>query len=294
MPLNHRLSNWQVDRAQIQIYSSRQSLGLEAARRAAQLIESAIKTRGRARIILATGNSQIPLIEKLVEQSVNWAAVEAFHMDEYIGISADHTSSFRYWIRTRFEEKVRPAKMFYLEGDTSDLDTEIRRYTDLLMEAPVDLAFVGFGENGHIAFNDPDTADFHDPLILKEITLDPRSRAQQAGEGHFKDIDSVPERAITITCPGLFRAGSWICCVPELRKATAVRRALEEPISEACPASLARRHPDAVVYLDTDSASLLSTSSSYSNRRNTLQACDEEIARRRQRSGPDTRGESSQ
>jgi glucosamine-6-phosphate deaminase len=259
---NDQVPQFRVDRAQVQICSSLRELGLAGAARAARLIRRAIDARGRARIIVATGNSQFPLVEALVQQPVNWQAVEVFHMDEYVGISADHPSSFRYWIRTRLEERVRPAKTFYIEGDATNLDAEIERYSHLLLEAPIEVAFVGFGENGHIAFNDPHVADFNDPAILKEITLDPASRAQQAGEGHFKDVASVPQRAITITCPGLFRAGSWICCVPETRKAVAVRQALEGPISEACPASLVRKHPDAVVYLDRDSASLLSSAGS--------------------------------
>ncbi len=179
-------------------------------------------------------------------------------MDEYVGISATHPSSFRYWIRTRLEERVHPRAAHYIEGDAPNTAHAISAYTSLLEEAPIDLAFVGFGENGHIAFNDPPVADFHDPKILKVVTLDEACRRQQAGEGHFDDTASVPEEALTITCPGLFRAAAWVCCVPEARKAEAVRAALEGPISETCPASLVRRHPNAYVFLDVDSASKLS------------------------------------
>lgn len=242
----------------IEVYPSPIELGNAAAERAAEIINAAIADHGRARIIAATGNSQIPLADALVKQRVNWSAVELFHMDEYVGIGPDHPSSFRYWIRTRLEQKIHPAAAHYLDGDVADLDGEIRRYSKLLLEAPIDLAFVGFGENGHIAFNDPGVADFKDPATVKRVTLDEACRRQQAGEGHFKDIDSVPKEALTITCPGLFRAKAWVCCVPERRKAEAVRNALEGPISESCPASLVRTHPNAFVYLDTDSASLLS------------------------------------
>lgn len=257
MPPVHPLHDFQLESAHVQVFSSREELGLAAAQRAAKLISQAIETRGRARVIAATGNSQIPLAEALVKQPVDWKAVELFHMDEYSGISADHPSSFRYWIRTRLEEKIHPGKMFYLEGDAADLNAEIQRYSDLLLEAPVDLAFVGFGENGHIAFNDPPVADFDDPVQVKQVVLDEACRRQQEGEGHFQDIASVPEKAVTITCPGLFRARSWVSCVPERRKAEAVRNALEGPISEKCPASLVRHHPDVHVYLDRESASLL-------------------------------------
>jgi glucosamine-6-phosphate deaminase len=231
---------------------------MAAAEQAARVIRNAIAKHRRARVIAATGNSQIPLVDALVAEKIDWQAVELFHMDEYAGMTADHPSSFRYWIRTRLEEKVHPGVTHYLNGDAHDLDAEMRRYTQLLQEAPIDVAFVGFGENGHIAFNDPPVADFNDPATVKVITLDEACRKQQAGEGHFSDVAAVPKEAVTITCPGLFQARSWICCVPETRKAEAVRNALEGPISEACPASLVRRHPNANVYLDSDSASRLS------------------------------------
>ncbi len=245
--------------ARIEIYASEKAAGAAAARRAAEVINKAIAHNGRARLIAATGNSQLSLVESLVEQPVKWSAVELFHMDEYAGMHAGHPASFRRWIRTRLEEKVHPKRTHYLEGDATDLDAEMERYTRLLLEAPIDIAFVGFGENGHIAFNDPHVADFNDPRTVKRIALDEACRKQQAGEGHFPNIASVPEQAVTITCPGLFRAQAWVCCVPESRKAAAVRNALEGPISEMCPASLVRRHPNASVYLDVGSASLLAS-----------------------------------
>ncbi|HZQ51219.1 MAG TPA: glucosamine-6-phosphate deaminase [Bryobacteraceae bacterium] len=268
MPPVHPLNEFQVEGAHVQIYASPAELGLAAAQRAATLISRAIEAHGRARVIAATGNSQIPLAEALVKQPVDWKAVEFFHMDEYSGISANHPSSFRYWIRTRLEEKIHPGKMFYLEGDAADLNAEIERYSKLLLEAPIDVAFVGFGENGHIAFNDPPVADFNDPVQVKQVVLEEACRRQQAGEGHFRDMASVPEKAVTITCPGLFRAKSWVSCVPERRKAEAVRNALEGPISEKCPASIVRRHPDVYVYLDRESASLLKSVAEMASTRN--------------------------
>lgn len=243
--------------AQLEVYASQEEQGRAAAQRAAQLIRKAIEERGRARVISATGNSQIPLVEALVAERIDWERVELFHMDEYIGISADHLSSFRYWIKTRISDKVHPHITHYLEGDAADIHGEMKRYSQLLLEAPIDVAFVGIGENGHIAFNDPPVADFNDPLTVKVVTLDEACRRQQAGEGHFRDFASVPKQAVTITCTGLFRAKDWVCCVPEARKADAVRNAIEGPISEDCPASLIRTHPSAHLYLDPDSASLL-------------------------------------
>lgn len=243
--------------ARVEVFPSPQSMGVAAAQKASSLIIEAIRLNGTARIIAATGNSQIPFIESLVQQPVSWDAVELFHMDEYAGMNAEHPASFRRWIRTRLAEKVHPKACYFIAGDTPDLDSEIKRYSELLMAAPIDLAFVGFGENGHIAFNDPPVADFNDPFIVKKVILDETCRRQQAGEGHFPDLASVPREAVTITCPGLFRAKAWVCCVPERRKAQAVKDALERPISEACPASLVRTHPNTYVYLDTESASLL-------------------------------------
>ncbi|MDB6093491.1 MAG: Glucosamine-6-phosphate deaminase [Verrucomicrobia bacterium] len=246
---------FRVGSAQVAIFGRRETGGQAAARQAAQLIRAAIDRRGVARIIVATGNSQIAFIEALVSQGgVDWSRVEAFHMDEYVGIAPDHPASFRHWIKTRFADRCRPKSVHYIAGDAGDLGAEIGRYTNLLNAAPVDLAFVGFGENGHIAFNDPPVADFADPATLKVVTLDEACRRQQVGEGHFKTIATVPTQAVTLTCPGLFRAEAWICCVPEGRKATAVRDALEGPITTECPASLVRRHAHAHVYLDTESA----------------------------------------
>ena len=246
------------ENAHVRIYRSNEALGQAAADHAASLIQSAIANFGRARIMVATGNSQLTLATALaLHDEIDWRHVEVFHMDEYAGISSNHPSSFRYWIRTRIEEKVHPGRMEYIEGDASDLTAEAARYSALLAEAPIHLAFVGFGENGHIAFNDPGVADFEDPLAVKLVALDDASRRQQAGEGHFPDFDSVPREALTVTCSSLFRADAWVCAVPERRKAEAVCRALTGPITPACPASIVRRHPNATVYLDPESSSLL-------------------------------------
>jgi glucosamine-6-phosphate deaminase len=202
----------------------------------------------------------LDLIQSLVElPGVDWSRVELFHMDEYAGMPPDHPASFRNWIKTRVADRVHPKEAHYLAGDAADLTAEIQRYSNLLRAAPLDLAFVGFGENGHIAFNDPHVADFADPAEVKLVSLDDACRAQQAGEGHFGSLAAVPREALTMTCPALFRASAWICAVPDRRKAEAVRRALEGPIAESCPASLVRTHPNATVYLDVESASLLAS-----------------------------------
>lgn len=230
-----------------------------AAARAADLIQQAIQLRGRARILVATGNSQIEFIQALTNSTaIDWKRVEMFHLDEYVGLPPNHPASFRHWIQTRLIDKVHPGRVELIAGDAPGLAVELDRYTAILREAPNDLGFVGFGENGHIAFNDPTVADFEDPLAVKVVVLDEACRRQQAGEGHFATPGDVPRQAVTVTCSELLRIQSWVCCVPDLRKAEAVRNALEGPIAPACPASIVRRHPDASVYLDEASASLLS------------------------------------
>jgi glucosamine-6-phosphate deaminase len=248
-----------VDALSVQVFSSESELAAAAAGRAAAIFRDAIQLRGRARIVVGTGNSQFALIDALVrEPDIDWSAVEAFHLDEYVGMSADHPASFRRWLRTNLMEKVHPGAGNLMAGDAADLEAEMRRYAALLSAGPIDLTFVGFGENGHIAFNDPGVADFADPLALKRVRLDPACRRQQVGEGHFPTLDDVPLEAVTLTCPTLMRSENWICCVPDRRKADAVKCALEGPVSPQCPASLARTHPRAFLYLDEESASLLS------------------------------------
>jgi glucosamine-6-phosphate deaminase len=258
MSLPETVATHAYQRVRVEIHASEEALGAAAAQQAASLIRDAIAQSGRARIVVATGNSQLALIGALTKQpGIDWSRVDAFHMDEYVGISRDHPASFRKWIRTRVEEAVHPGTMEYIEGDALDLDAEMARYARLLSAGPIDLAFVGIGENGHIAFNDPAVADFEDALMVKRVVLDPDCRQQQVGEGHFENMDAVPREAITLTCPALFRARSWVCSVPEGRKAKAVRGALEGPISTTCPGSLVRTHPNATVYLDTESSALL-------------------------------------
>ena len=242
----------------VAVFSNPKDLGMAAAAQAAEIITKAIGRRGHARILVATGNSQLELIKHLSTQKLAWDKVDAFHLDEYVGISAHHPASFRHWIKHRFADLVHPRSMEYLRGDAPDADAEAERYAQLLLADSIDLAFVGFGENGHIAFNDPHVADFNDPLTVKRVELDHACRAQQVNEKHFPDIASVPSHALSVTCSALLRAANWICSVPELRKATAVQQALEGPITSACPASVVRTHPNAYVYLDRESSSKLS------------------------------------
>jgi ABC-2 type transport system ATP-binding protein len=249
----------QYERAQVDVYPTLDALAEAAAAAAAGAIREAVALRGQARLVVATGNSQKRFIKALASRAdLPWQQVEVFHMDEYVGLAEDHPASFRRWIRTVLVEKARPRSADYINGEADSPEAEVGRYAKLLAEAPIDVAFVGFGENGHIAFNEPGAADFEGAALVKLVELEEASRRQQVGEGHFSSVGEVPRRAITITCSGLFSAARWICVVPERRKAAAVKQALEGPITPRCPASLVRRHPAATVFLDQESASLLS------------------------------------
>jgi glucosamine-6-phosphate deaminase len=240
------------------IYDTIQEMGQAASQAAAAVILEVLDRKDTARIMIGIGNSQEATIGALVRRpDLDWSRIEVFHMDEYIGLPADHPASFRNWLKTRVADIARPAAMHYIEGDAPDIQAEIRRYSELLNAADLDMTFIGFGENGHIAFNDPHVADFDDKATLKVVDLDQACRMQQVGEGHFPDLDSVPTHALTVTCPGLLRAKQWIVVVPEARKAQAVHDALTGPLSTSCPGSLVRSHPAAQLFLDRDAASLL-------------------------------------
>jgi glucosamine-6-phosphate deaminase len=178
-------------------------------------------------------------------------------MDEYVDISADHPASFRRYLRERLTSKVRMKEFFEIDGSAPDPEKTSNDYASKLRSADPQLCFLGIGENGHLAFNDPPVANFADPLDAKMVHLDAVCRRQQMAEGWFASVDQVPERAITLTIPALFRVPTLIVSVPGSRKAKIVRRAFEEPISTECPATILRTHPNVTVYLDLESASEL-------------------------------------
>jgi glucosamine-6-phosphate deaminase len=243
---------------QVHVFGNLTALGEAAAERAASALRRKIEQQGRARIVLSAADSQLPVITALVRASgVDWTRVEVFHVDEYVGLPATHPASFRRWVVEHFAERVKPGKVNYLAGDAADVNAELRRYAGLLSAAPIDVALLGFGENGHIGFNDPQEADFKDPLAVRRVRLDRRCRLQQVGEGHFPNLDAVPEEALTLTCPTLVSAEEIVCCAPDSRKAEAVHNALEGPIATTCPGSILRTHACAHVYLDHASAALL-------------------------------------
>jgi glucosamine-6-phosphate deaminase len=244
----------------LRLFNDSQSLAQAAAEQAAAAIKRAIAERDCCRLILATGNSQLAFLDALTRTTgIDWKKIEAFHLDEYVGMPITHPASFRKFLLERVINKTGIERYHFVEGDAADLSAAIREIGTQLVSAPIDLSFVGIGENGHIAFNDP-PADFdvEDPYIVVE--LDEACRRQQAGEGWFADIFQVPQRAISMSVRQIMKAPEIVCVVPDKRKAHAVKLCLEGEISNMAPASILRRHGNATVYLDRESASLLSSS----------------------------------
>lgn len=245
-----------IDQLPVSVFESNEALGRFAAAEAGQVIQQAIRERGVANVILATGNSQLSFLQNLrADKSIDWQKVIVFHMDEYIGIDANHPASFPVFLHKHFLSHVSVKAFYPVSGQSKQLEAVIAEYTKRLREHPADLCACGYGENGHLAFNDPPFADFNDPVWAKVVKLAEASRKQQVGEGHFTSLDQVPTHAITLTIPALLAAKRVLCLVPEARKAEAVYTALKKPISEDCPGSFLRTQPHARLLLDKDSAS---------------------------------------
>jgi glucosamine-6-phosphate deaminase len=247
-----------VEQLPVEVYATNETLGQAAAERAVEILRAAIAARGQANLVLATGNSQLTFHQALRGLGgVDWGKVQVFHMDEYAGMSAAHPASFRRFLQEKIVGYIHPAAFHGIAGEALDAQAECQRYAALLRAHPVDLCCLGIGENGHIAFNDPPYADFDDPLWVKVVRLDEKSRRQQVGEGHFPSLADVPTHALTLTIPALLAARAMLCIVPEARKAAAVRAALTGPLSEDCPASILRGAAHCRLYLDSESAALL-------------------------------------
>ena len=242
---------------QLKLFKTSASLAHAAAEQAGAAMRSAIADHGSARVVVATGASQFPFLESLTKiRNIAWNQVEAFHLDEYVGIPITHPGSFRKMLLERLVQKTGISKYHLVEGDATDLAATVRELGRKLTAAPIDLIFVGIGENGHIAFNDP-PADFEteDPYIVVE--LDEACRRQQVGEGWFANLSQVPRKAISMSPRQILRAREIIAVVPDKRKAQPVKLCLEDEIRPQAPASILRRHPNVTVYLDQDSASLV-------------------------------------
>lgn len=242
----------------IEIYDTRAEMGAAAGTLAAKRIREALAQKEEVNVIFAAAPSQNEMLATLVAApDIDWGRVNAFHMDEYIGLAADAPQGFGNFLKEHIFGLADFKQVFYIDITAADAEAECDRYAALLREYPTDIVVMGIGENGHIAFNDPPVADFADPKAVKPVELDPICRNQQVNDGCFAALDDVPKTAITLTVPTLFAGDHLFCIVPAKTKAKAVCATLCGEIGEACPATILRRHKSAVLYLDGDSSSLL-------------------------------------
>jgi len=239
----------------IEIFKTKEELGQAAARDGARLINEAIAQRNEANIIVATGASQFEMLASLIKENIDWEKVSAFHLDEYIGLSMTHPASFRKYLKERFVSKVPLKAFFYIDGE-GDVNAECARLNSTIVQYPIDVAFVGIGENAHLAFNDP-PADFkiEEPYI--PVDLDEDCRNQQFGEGWFNSLEEVPGKAISMTVQQILKSRYIICSVPDERKARAVKNVIEGEVSPDVPASILQTHSNTTIYLDAASGSKL-------------------------------------
>lgn len=246
-----------VGELEVRISPDAARMGIDAADALVAIIDEAVAARGTASVILATGNSQLPFIESLRQrQGIPWDRVRIFHMDEYLGMSADHPASFRRYMQEKLVDVVHPLAFYGVGGDAPDTQAELKRYTELLRTYPADACVMGIGENGHLAFNDPPAVIWTDKTI-HVVDLAETCRMQQVGEGHFATLADVPTHALSLTIPALLAPPHVLVVVPEGRKAVAVRATLQGEISPACPASVLRTKKGGTLYLEPASAALL-------------------------------------
>ena len=251
------LQSFQKDKLQVKIYDEEKEMGNAAADFVTQHLQSILQEKGSANLILATGTSQFSFLEALKQKHLDWGKITVFHLDEYKGLSEQHPASFRKYLKERILNTVRPGKVYFINGDAENLEEEIKEYEIQLKNHPVDLACIGIGENGHIAFNDPAVANFDDPKWVKVVQLDEACRKQQLGEGWFPSLEDVPKEAVSLTITAIMNCKTISCVVPGKRKSQAVHETLNATISTKCPATILRNHRDTTLFLDSSSASAI-------------------------------------
>ena len=241
---------------EVKVFDNKLALGEAAADDATRIIQQAIADRDAAYVIAATGASQFEFLDALVRKEIDWSKVVFFHLDEYVDLPEAHAASFRRYLKERIINRVQPRAFHLINGESGDVQEECRRVGELILRQEIDVAFVGIGENGHLAFNDP-PADFEtdDPYIV--VDLDEACRQQQVGEGWFRSVDEVPRQAISMSIKQILKSRNILCIVPDKRKAEAVRASVESEVSPLKPASILQQHPSVTLYLDRESSSLL-------------------------------------
>ena len=251
------MKEFKVDKLTVKVLSNRSEMGEVAASDIVTAIKDALRKKAEINMIFAAAPSQNDVLKVLVESDVEWNRINAFHMDEYIGLNKSAPQGFGNFLMDHIFSKVQFKSVNLIDCSAVDPNAECERYAKMLENYPVDIIILGIGENGHIAFNDPWVADFSDSQKVKTVLLDEVCRQQQVNDGCFSTIDLVPKSAITLTCPVFIEAPQLFCIVPTISKANAVKNTVYGEINENCPATVLRRHPAAVLYLDADSASLL-------------------------------------
>ncbi|MGP8248133.1 MAG: glucosamine-6-phosphate deaminase [Bryobacteraceae bacterium] len=255
------LTRFQVDQLAVEVHESRQALGAAAARAASEALREALARCEGTSVVLASAASQNEFLAALrADRTIDWSRIEVFHLDEYVGLPASHPASFRRYLRARLVDHVPVRRFHELRGDSGDPEAECARYQELLRQANPGLAALGIGENGHLAFIDPNECDFSDPKDVRSVGLDRVCRMQQVHDGAFPALDGVPRRALSLTIPVFLRIPRVVLSVPGATKRAAVMRALEGPVAASCPASVLRRHPGATLFLDRESAALVNGS----------------------------------
>lgn len=247
-----------VNKLRVKIYETRSEMGAEAACEVSEKIKELLLKQDIVNIIFAAAPSQNEFLASLSQKDgIDWSRINAFHMDEYVGLDIDAPQRFGQFLKERMFEKVSFNRVYYINGNADDSGAECKRYAELLKRFPIDIVCMGIGENTHIAFNDPHVADFNDLLLVKRVTLEAMSRQQQVHDDCFARIEEVPVSAITLTVPALLRAKNIFCMVPGNNKAQAVYHTLHEEVKESYPSTILRKHRNATLYLDKDSAYML-------------------------------------
>ena len=237
----------------VRIHETRTAMGKDAASDIAACIHTLLSEKETLNIIFAAAPSQNEVLEELLAADVDFTRINAYHMDEYVGLAPTDAQSFAQYLTQHIFSRA-PFRSVHLIDTSKGADEACRVYTELLTQDPPDLVMMGIGENGHIAFNDPPVADFADKAVIKAVELDPVCRQQQVNDKCFPTLSDVPTHAVTLTVPTLMSAGALVCTVPGPTKAWAVKHTVEDEISEKCPATVLRRHPNAAMFLDADSA----------------------------------------
>lgn len=247
------LKDFYCDKLRVRVFDSRKAMGDCAGEEAAACIKKLLAEKETINVMFAAAPSQNETLARLVRDTeIDWTRINAFHMDEYIGLDPAHPAGFRNFLRRAIFDEKPFRSVNFLNGDAPDAQQEAERYDALLREHPLDVCILGVGENGHIAFNDPPVADFDDPKYVKIVELEQRCRVQQVNDGCFETVEQVPTHALSVTIPGLCAAKHMFCSVPAATKAEAIGHIVHDAISTACPATILRRHENAYLYTDAD------------------------------------------